>query len=227
MLERMLRKNGLCSVAATVLLAGGLTPLSTSAAAKDDGGEDEAMVETARDDTWVSVSGRVVTTTPESFKLDYGDGKITVEMDDFDFYGEANSLMSQDKVVVRGVVDDDMFERRTIEASSVYVEGLQTYFYANPADEEDFAAWSVVTPVEVGDIEFTGTVTSVTGREFTVDSGTSEVQVDTVALGYDPLDDDGYLQIETGDRVKVGGEFDAAVFDETELSADWIIELDD
>lgn len=211
------------------VLAGLLVP---AVAWSDSGaGADEAQkpskVETAPDDTWITVSGRVVKVSPEQIRLDYGSGKITVEVEDFDSYGEASVLMENDKVVVRGIVDDDTFERRTIEASSVYVEGLQTYFYANPADEEDFAAWTVTTPVAVGEVEMTGNVTRVIGREFTIDTGVSKMQVDTVGLGYNPLDEDGYLKIEKGDRVKVGGDFDNAVFDETELSADWLIELQD
>lgn len=183
--------------------------------------------ERAPDDTWISVSGRVVSTTPRSFFLDYGEGKIQVEMDDFDFDADGRKLLANDEVVVRGRVDDAMFEKKTIEAASVYVEDLNTYFYANPADEEDFDMWSVRTPIVVSEVELTGTVQSVVGREFTIDSGAHDIQVDTMALGYDPTDDAGYLKVETGDRVKVGGTIDNAVFDETELSANWIIELSD
>lgn len=182
--------------------------------------------ETAPDDTWVSISGTVTSTTPDSFRLDYGSGIITVEMDDFDFYPDGRGLMENDQVIVYGVVDDDMFEARTIEASTVYVENLGTSFYANPADEEDFASWTIVEPIVVGRMEVTGTVTSVTGREFTVDTGVRQVQVDTASMPFDPTDDTGFLQIEEGDLVKVGGEIDDSLFDERELSADWIVKLE-
>lgn len=46
---------------------------------------------------------------------------------------------------------DDLFEKKTIEAGSVYVENLRTAFYANAQDEEDPTAWTVVvTPIVVG-----------------------------------------------------------------------------
>lgn len=179
--------------------------------------------ETAPDDSWVSVSGTVVSTTPSAFRLDHGTGLITVEMDDFDFFGEGRGLMVNDQVVVYGRVDDDLFERRTIEASSVYVESLGTHFYASALDEEDFGRWTVAVPIEVGLVEVTGTVTAVTGRELTISTGATSIQVDTNALTYDPLDDRGYQQIDIGDRVKVSGQMEGGIIDDRELEADWII----
>ncbi len=201
------------------LLAGAVIVSGAEAAAEDPA--------TARDDTWISVSGTVVSTTPHSFRLDHGDGIITVEMDDFDLDADGRALMANDEVVVYGRVDHDLFEKKTIEASSVYVDNLNTHFYASAADEEDFDVWTVAVPVHVGRMEVTGTVTSTIGREFTIDTGASRVQVDTMDLYFNPMDEDGYLQIEVGDRVKVGGDIDTSFFDETELSADWIIELED
>ncbi|HJK99316.1 MAG TPA: NirD/YgiW/YdeI family stress tolerance protein [Polyangiaceae bacterium LLY-WYZ-14_1] len=181
---------------------------------------------TAPDDTWVSLSGTIVSTTGEAFMLDYGDGLMTVEMDDFDAYPDARPLMVNDQVTVYGRVDDDFYEARTIEASSVYVEELGTSFYASAADEEAFNAWTVTTPIVVGAIEMTGEVTNVTGREFMVDTGASRIQVDTNALAYNPMDDMGYQQIDVGDRIKVSGHMDHGVIDDRELEADWIIVLD-
>lgn len=183
--------------------------------------------EKATDESWISLSGKVVSTTPTYFTLDYGDGEIGVEMDDFDFYGEGRALMTGDRVVVRGRVDHDAFEKKTIEAASVFVRGLQTHFYASPVDEEDFAAWTISHPIMVGEVEVTGEVTSTTGREFTVAADDAAVQVDTIRLGYDPMDDEGFQKIEVGDRVKVGGDIDTSLFDDTELSADWIVKLED
>lgn len=33
------------------------------------------------DESWISLAGTVTSTTPDSFRLDYGDGMITVEME--------------------------------------------------------------------------------------------------------------------------------------------------
>jgi uncharacterized protein YdeI (BOF family) len=84
------------------------------------------------DDTWISISGTVDTVRPDSFTLDYGKGVITVEMDDGDRDADAYKLLKGDKATVNGKIDDDLFETRSIEAGSVYVESLDTYFYASP-----------------------------------------------------------------------------------------------
>lgn len=39
------------------------------------------------DRSWISLSGVVAATSNDSFVLDYGEGLITVEMDDWDWYG--------------------------------------------------------------------------------------------------------------------------------------------
>ena len=88
------------------------------------------------DDTFLSLSGTVVSTTPSSFTLDYGEGLVTVEMDDWDWYGDAYGILPDDNVTVYGYVDDDLFETTTIEASSVWADDIDTYFYASGADKE-------------------------------------------------------------------------------------------
>ena len=92
---------------------------------------------TQPDDSWISVTGTVADTHDESFELDYGEGLITVEFDDWDWYNENAAILDGDRVTVYGAVDDDLYETRTIEAASVYVEGLNTYYYASATDEED------------------------------------------------------------------------------------------
>ncbi len=87
--------------------------------------------------SWISLSGTVVEASPERFELDYGKGIVTVEMDGWGWYSRASTIMEDDKVTVHGRVDDDFHEMTSIEASSVYVEGMNTYFYANNLDEED------------------------------------------------------------------------------------------
>ena len=90
------------------------------------------------DDTWISLTGVVTSTTDDSFKLDYGNGMITVEMDDWDNFGDAWPLIGGDEVTVYGEVDQNLFAKTTIEAGSVYVDDLNTFFYASAADAEDY-----------------------------------------------------------------------------------------
>ncbi len=41
------------------------------------------------------------------------------------------------------------------------------------------------------------------------------------------MDDEGFQKIEEGDRVRVYGDLDTSLFDETEIAADVIVTLDD
>ena len=181
------------------------------------------------DDSWITVSGTVESVSPDRFILDYGEGLITVEMDDGDRDADAYKLISGDEVTVSGRIDDDFFERRSIEASSVYVEDLGTTFFASSLDEEDrgTAVVQVTYPVDVYGASVVGEVTEVFDEEFTVSYGNKAVRVDVDSLGYDPLDDDGYQQIDVGDIVKVTGRFDTEIFTGRELEANTVIVLSD
>ena len=181
------------------------------------------------DDSWITVSGTVETVSPDRFILNYGEGLITVEMDDGDRDADAYKLISGDEVTVSGRIDDDFFERRSIEASSVYVEDIGTTFFASSLDEEDWgtAVVQVTYPVDVYGASVVGEVTEVFDEEFTVSYGNKAVRVDVDSLGYDPLDDDGYQQIDVGDIVKVTGRFDTEIFTGRELEANTVIVLSD
>lgn len=174
------------------------------------------------DDTWISVSGEVEKVSPNTFTLNYGDGLITVEMDDGDRDADAYKLVKGDRVTVYGKVDDDLFETRTIEASSVYVENLNTYFFASAVDEEDMFI-TATTPVVVSQLELQGHVTSVGLDQFSVDTGTREITVEIDELPYNPLDDEGYLKITEGDWVRVTGEMEPDFMQGRILMADSVI----
>lgn len=176
------------------------------------------------DDTWISIDGTVTSVGPDSFWLDYGDGTIVVEMDDRDREAEAYQLIDGDKVTVNGVIDDDFFESRTIEASSVFVEKLNTYFFASAVDEEDRIA-SVIAPVTPSRSSIRGTVTDIDINEFTLDTGPRQVSVEIDELGYNPLDDEGYLNIDVGDRVSVTGRFIQDFLEGRQLKAETLTEL--
>lgn len=164
----------------------------------------------------------------DSFLLDYGSGLVTVEMDDFDTYGDAYGIFDGDRVTVTGDVDNDLFQTARIEAGSVYVEGIQQYFFANDADEEAVMATAVVMPVVLGQTIIRGTVTDVTEStaSFTVDTGIVNIKVDTADMLYNPLDNFGFQQIDTGDRVSVTGNMDVEFFQGRVLDAEIITVLD-
>ena len=185
------------------------------------------------DDSFVSISGTVTSPTADDFVLDYGSGTILVEMDDWDSYGDAYGLMDGDRVTVFGRIDDDFFEVAKVEAGSVYVENLNTYFYANSADEEtgawDPQYWTAPSPFVVSAMTLRGDIVDVDveEREFTVDSGGAEVTVDAAALGYNPLDDNGYQQLDEGDFVSVSGMMDYEFMDGRVFKADAVTTLVD
>jgi uncharacterized protein YdeI (BOF family) len=178
------------------------------------------------DNTWISISGTVDgVPTPDTFELDYGEWTITVEMDDWDNDADAYKLVAGDKVTVYGWIDDDMFETRTIEASSVYVENLDTYFYASGVDEEGYVYTGVTVPVVVNTVGLQGTVSEVNGREFVLNTGLRSITVDTIDMAYDPMDDTGFQKIEKGDVVSVTGVMKTDIFDDRELHASSIVTL--
>ncbi|WP_462320985.1 hypothetical protein [Halochromatium sp.] len=182
---------------------------------------------TEPDDSWISVSGTVESVTNDAFVLDYGEGVMTVEMDDGDRDADGYKLVSGDKVTVNGRIDDNLFEARTLEASSVYVENIDTYFYASAVDEEDIdnVIVTVSTPVVISATTVQGTVTEVSAEEFVVDTGLRQVRVEVEEMAYNPLDDQGYQKIEVGDRVSVTGQIDDDLFEGRELVADSVVTL--
>ena len=151
--------------------------------------------------TWITLGGTVKSVTRDAFEMNYGDGMIIVEMDDGDRDADAYKLLPGDEVTVTGMIDDDFFETTTIEASSVYVKKLGTSFYASPVDEEDFyyTSYYMVEPATI----VSGTVTSVSDHEFTVDTAARKLTVEVEKMPYNPLDDEGYQKIRKGDRVEV------------------------
>jgi uncharacterized protein YdeI (BOF family) len=174
--------------------------------------------------TWISVSGTIKAVTADAFLLNYGKGTITVEMDDRDRDSEAYRLLPGDKVTVNGIIDQDFLERKTIEASSVYVENLGTTFYASAVDEEDL--WGYVpTPLVLTTTVMEGTVTEVEDEQFMLRVGLSTIEVEVDEMAYNPLDDLGYQQIEEGDRVRVTGHSDYELFDGRVFNARSVVTL--
>lgn len=205
----------------SVVITTGVAVIATLAAWAAPAAADDPSK--ASNGDWITVSGQVVSTTDDSFRLDYGPGVITVEMDDWDWYHEGRKLLENDNVRVYDRLDKDAYESRKIEAGSVYVQDLGTYFFANAADEEDIALWTLTTPIHVGDIEISGKVDQINGRELVLTSG---ARIDTSELGYNPVDDKGFQRIDVGDRIKAGGHLDHDLFDtKSEIDATWIVSL--
>ena len=183
---------------------------------------------TALDEEWISLTGEVTSTSLHGFELDYGDASITVEMDDWDSYDESQLIDDGERVTVYGRVDNALFEQRTIEAGAVYVFSRNVYYHASSADEEgDFDMPGIENvypyPQEGHWVQISGTVEAIGGRDFTLDIGYDDFNVDTGAMNYNPLDDVGYQQIDVGDRVSVWGHMDYGLFENRELMAETVV----
>lgn len=180
----------------------------------------------ATDGEWLSLTGEVATVSSDTFTLDYGENDITVEMDDFDTYNE-NILLEGDEVTVTGRIDKDFVDSKTLEASSVYLDSLNEYFYANSMDEEDgYSSFAANDYWDDGEwISMTGEVKSITEDQFVLDAGFREYNVDISELGYDPYDDQG-SEIDVGERVVVSGEFEGFdLYSDADLEAEVVTTL--
>lgn len=182
------------------------------------------------DDSWITISGTVDSVMRDSFKLDYGDGLVTVEMDDGDRDADAYKLLPGDEVTVSGIVDDDFFEATTIEASSVYVADLNTTFYSSSFDDELVegpAYYWYPIPEIVDSATVRGTVTAVSNETFILASGDRRLIVNVDDMPYNPLDDEGYQRIGVGDKVTVRGEVRGDLFQTRQIMADSVVKLHD
>ncbi len=182
----------------------------------------------AANNTWITINGTVKSVSPNSFVLDYNNGVVIVEMDDGDRDADGYKLVPGDKVRVNGVVDDDFFELTTIEANSVFVEKLGTYFFASAVDEEDYNNTSDTTvPIIVSKITVQGIVTDIDDHEFKIDNAMKTITVNVQSMPYNPLDDKGYQKIEVGDIVRASGTIDDNFFTGHELVAETVVKLID
>jgi hypothetical protein len=130
-------------------------------------------------------------------------------------------LMQGDSVTVYGLIDDDFFEARTIEASRVYVENLGTYFYASAVDEEDRGGFvTLFSSLDPSTVVLQGSVTAVDDEEFVIDVGSRQVTVEVEEMAYNPLDDEGYQRVDVGDVVSVTGEVDDDFLEGREVVAE-------
>jgi uncharacterized protein YdeI (BOF family) len=186
--------------------------------------------EKKRNGEFITMSGVVRNVTADSFNLRTFDKNILVEMDDYDWDADGYKLVNGDNVVVTGRIDHDFFERKKIEASSVYVKGIDSYFFASSDDEEGpnhyYTSYSGVKHLpETATATISGIVVAKVGRDIKVDTGVRKVTVDTSDMTYNPLDDEGITRVGIGDFVRVSGQVDETFLGKKELEADYIIEI--
>lgn len=171
------------------------------------------------DGQWLTISGKVTWAGVNTFKLDYGKGAVTVEMDDYDRSLEGFHLVKDDRVVVTGRVDADKDQERSIEAASVYVKNIDKSFFANSDDEEEvIEKLRAVTNDGTGTL-VTGRIVFVLGTHMTIDTGFQFFEVNTVTLSEEAFDKEGEIQLEKGDRVTVYGAITDGFTEQSEVMA--------
>ena len=180
---------------------------------------DEQAVAQAEEGNWLLLGGEVHSVDEESFVLDYGDGAITVEMGSYGWYNP-QVLQKGDKVTVSGVMDDDIFDKRTLEASAVYVDRLDSYFLASAVDR-DAGIYAYPGAMFMSDEEWvavSGTVASMDEDELMLDIGFQTIEVETDDLVGGP-------NLSEGDRVIIYGEVEDDLFEDAELEAEQVVRL--
>jgi uncharacterized protein YdeI (BOF family) len=177
----------------------------------------------------ISVTGKVAAVADDQFTLDYGDDIITVEMNNWDFYRNNARIKPGETVAVRGTIDTDWYDKRMIDAASVYVYDRHTYYYPHNAGSQQLGYMDYnlppAQPSEGTWYGLSGLVKAINGTELTLDTGVRDVTIETAHLGYNPLDTQGYQQVHIGDTIYVTGVLDHSFFDNSEIEAKSITTL--
>ena len=235
----------------TTALSSGLTIGATSAA---NAQEAETNPYAYPDQARVVLTGVVAAESGDIVVLDYGDGSITVELDDQDAFNEAELVEPGDRITVNGLIDRDFREIPSIEADTLFIHESGTlYTDMSYADEEDLYAdegpyaayddYSVrtlayaypATPADGAQLSVMGTVTDIEGNDFVLDTGVWYLQVETAEMEASPVGLTHDIEMRTGERfvieegdtVRVTGEFDASTMENSELRAQSIVRVYD
>ena len=172
------------------------------------------------DDNWISISGTVESVSANWFLLSYGRDSIAVEMDGSDFDPDSSILMKDDEITLSGIVDDDIFNESSIQAASVYVEKLDTSFYAKYASTNDFSysVWSI-SQVEAGEVNIQGSVTAVNDGSLHLNTGSKSLIIDIEEKLSHALLNNHFKSIKEGDMVRVRAAINEDLFDRKEIIA--------
>lgn len=185
--------------------------------------------------TWISISGTIVDPKMDKLTLDYGKGFLDVNMRDWKWYDKNYSKMAGNRVTVYGKVTDELFQKSTMDASSVYDERMGKYFYGidKGAKGEDWVStspppdyWITGYRIKIGEVKVRGIITSVNGIVFTIGTGPNKINLSTSDMPYHPLDKRGLRYIREGNYVAVTGRVGDEFSTKHEIIAEYIVTLD-
>lgn len=189
-----------------------------------------AKVDSKLNGEHITISGIVSEVGVHSLIVNTGGKKIHVEMENEGWAADGYKLMKGDQVVVTGKIDQDFQKKKRIQAGSIYVKNLDTYYYSNKLTREDpsyfptnYSFFPSIPDGVVIDVK--GYVTNINGRKFTIDTGLRRITVDTSSLIYNPFDSVGNTKIQQGDRVRAAGKLEKDFFETKEVSASLVTEF--
>lgn len=230
------------------------TGLTIGAASAANAQEAETNPYAYPDKARVVLTGVVAAEAGDIVALDYGDGSITVELDDQDAFNEAELVEPGDRITVNGLIDRDFREIPSIEADTLFVHESGTlYTDVSYADDEDLNAeegpyaayddYAVRTlayaypamPADGAQLSVMGTVKNIEDNDFVLDTGVWDLQIETAEMEASPVGLTHSIEmrtanrfvIEEGDTVRVTGEFDASTMESNELRAQSIVRVYD
>lgn len=198
-------------------------PILAAAMALAAASSAQERVADAPSDSQISLSGKVASIDRDSFVLDYGAGRVRVDLEDgLDWFPTGMpGLTIGEPVTVNGRIDDNTFANRELEASSIYRPTTQSYLYSDASNARFFPIEP--RPADVSWVNLSGTVKGVTGRDFVLDTGVREFHITTGAMRNDPV---AVGRLRPGSRVTVSGLVNGDdIFDHPEIDATNVVVL--
>jgi len=183
-------------------------------------------IEEVKDGTLVKVTGEIKDISDDEFTLEYGlDKTSVVELDRFGWTGEETQYLNVgESVTVSGLVDDDFLEGKEIEAYNLRLNDQFVYYYTS----DKYPVYSYEQPEELPDgtyLSITGKIVNINAPEMTIENKNGKTIIDVANLDESPLDNKGDTKLKVGDRVYVYGDVDVEAWDEKEIVADVVIQL--
>lgn len=178
--------------------------------------------------TWITLTGEVTAVDSQFFTLDYGDGQIFVELRDTDLDTKAYAEMDGEDVMVTARLGEGMFSNERLVAQSVIVENMDTVYLADSVDQASADLYlSTASNIEFDDEEMVlvGTVKSIGKEALQIEVGDATLTVELDELENAPVDEDGYLSLMKGERVRITGELEDDFFNRFTVEADTLMKM--
>lgn len=180
------------------------------------------------DTTWASISGLIHKVEPGFIMVDYGYGIVTVSTNQLNFSDQAKSELKQDaKVTITGPITDEFLVKNRMHAYSVYMQESNTAVVAagQQSAHADLMLSAVDSDTDKGQLTLIGTVGDFTDDGFALKLGEKQLGVETDDMDNDPRDNEGFGQLQVGDRIRVKTKIDEDFSSEYEVDAESFIRL--